>query len=553
MLGIGIAFLFILLLVVNLYIVVYFQKSRETKDNWWTKSLIIAGLQLTSFTVMMVAVDAANNGGNPQCDKGYKSDNKDLYCGDMDFMLVWQVLFMLVCIFLVVFIPFATFYWDADGDVDHKSPFSEAMWYEILLIVIILLVICPLYFFSDENLTHVPLMEYSINMEDMAFNIYSLGPDMSVLEYIKQSGSQDHTPNVALVGGGNGGIPSSFSYPVTFDIYLLSLVGWLGWFIFSIFTGTGMAAVPFDLFSAYKFRPVVLDPIELSKRKLDLQVRTSEILELSMTMKKARAAAGGVSRAASMMTDRIQVNKLTGMMHTLEEEVAQLEACQNSKESYNPLIPYVCLVFGILSLLLSLVWVLQIILYNFTHELPLLNSYLLSFDSWFPMFGVITYAIFALYALLCTIKGCFKIGMRCFCCCQIHTMALGKTEMNSFLFNLAVVMLCTTPLVHFCTQSFSGYASYTSAFFIFDVQIRNMAFYAPMFQKHVFTYIIIFMFGLTGLWLLLRPQDKDQFGKVQEGLTGTFSSSSSSSSGGKKGGKSAGGGKDSNYEMVNRS
>ena len=114
--------------------------------------------------------------------------------------------------------------------------------------------------------------------------------------------------------------------------------------------------------------------------------------------------------------------------------------------------------------------------------------------------------------LLCTIKGCFKVGMRCLCCCQIHTMAVGKTEVNSFLFNLAIVMLCCAPLVHFLTFSFSGYASYSSAYLLFDVQIKNVAFFAPMFQKHIFTYIILGMFGLTTLVLAFKPKDADTYG-----------------------------------------
>ena len=86
-------------------------------------------------------------------------------------------------------------------------------------------------------------------------------------------------------------------------------------------------------------------------------------------------------------------------------------------------------------------------------------------------------------------------------------------------------MLCTIPLVHFCVHSFSGYASYSDAYFLFDVQIGNMSFFAPMFQQNYFTYIMLSMYGLTSLYLLAKPKDNDQFGdpliKVRTGAQAT--------------------------------
>lgn len=526
MLGIGIAVLFAILLVINLYIVVYFQKPGEKNDSIWTKTVIIGGLQLTSFTVMMVAVDAANNGGNPMCDTGIVTDDST-YCGGMDFHIVWQALFLLIFVVLIVVIPFETFYFDAAADVDNKNSFREAACSELVVIGIVLVIAIPLYYFSKEKITHVPVKHYVTSLGAMQLHKYNLAPGGSITTYLASSTAV--TPYVTAPAGD---LMDSMSYPVTFDTYIISLISWVGWFVFSLFAGAGMAAIPLDLFSAYVYRPTPLDPNELRVRKLDLQVRTSEILETSMEMKKERSAAGGVKRALNTVTDRMQVNKLTNMMYALEQEVADLEACQNSRESINPLIPYFHLFLGLLTSVLSITWILQLILYNLTGELPLLNEYLLSFDSWFPMFGVVTYAIFSIYALMCTIKGCFKIGMRCLCCCQIHTMAVGKTEINSFLFNLAIVMLCTIPLVHFCVQSFSGYASYSDAYLMFDVQIRNMSFFAPMFQKHYFTYILLGMFGLTSLYLLVKPKDKDQFGDAKiKGRSGSSTNSNNAKKG----------------------
>ena len=45
---------------------------------------------------------------------------------------------------------------------------------------------------------------------------------------------------------------------------------------------------------------------------------------------------------------------------------------------------------------------------------PLLNTYFIQFDGWFPLFGTISIAIFGLYLLLAAAKGNVKFGTRFF-------------------------------------------------------------------------------------------------------------------------------------------
>jgi hypothetical protein len=73
---------------------------------------------------------------------------------------------------------------------------------------------------------------------------------------------------------------------------------------------------------------------------------------------------------------------------------------------------------------------------------PLLNTYFIQFDNWFPLFGTISIAIFGLYLLLAVAKGNAKFGTRFFLI-KVHPMEPGKTLMNSFMFNVALVLLCT--------------------------------------------------------------------------------------------------------------
>jgi LMBR1 domain-containing protein 1 len=54
-----------------------------------------------------------------------------------------------------------------------------------------------------------------------------------------------------------------------------------------------------------------------------------------------------------------------------------------------------------------------------------------------------------------------KLGIR-FAFFTIHPMEVGKTMMNSFLFNVGVVLLCEIPVIQFCSEAFSIYARVTS-------------------------------------------------------------------------------------------
>ncbi len=518
MLAIGIASLFIILLIMNIYIVAYFTKQGDKRDNWWTKCLIICSLQLASFTVLMVSVDASNNGGNPQCDKGYPLQDSQFYCGGMNFWVAWQALFLIILFVLVLFIPFASFYWEAEEDEENKSPFMWALCQEIVIIICVCAVGFPLYYYSRDNLTHIPVQGYVGSLLDMNVETYTLAPGVSVLDYV----SQAQTPQVPYVATKLQSTVN-MTYPVTLDLYIIALISWFGWFLFAMFTGAGLAGIPCDLIGRYIYRPKPIDDNELTVRRADLQVRIQDILHMSLELKKTRAITSGVTRTVNAMADRVQINKLYNMMYEVQDELAHLESCKNSKKKFNPLVPFFQLFLGLVSLVLSVTWVLQMIVYRLAFDAPFLNTYLHGFDNWFPMFGFLTYAIYCIYLLLCLVNGCFRVGLRLLCCCQIQSMVVGKTEITSFMFNVSIILLCTAPLVHFVTSAFSGYTAYSDAYLVFEVQIKNMAFFAPMFQKYIFTYIILAMAALTTLYLLYRsvkPRHVEQYSLGSSGSRG---------------------------------
>lgn len=193
------------------------------------------------------------------------------------------------------------------------------------------------------------------------------------------------------------------------------------------------------------------------------------------------------------------------MVYVLEKDHADLKLCQGPTADFTPLIPYAKLLGGILGGAISLLWFLHIVLFMLVEPpvTPFLNEYFIWFHSWFPLFGTLSYAIFAVYLFACTIKGCFKFGVRFFCL-KIHPMSPGKTLMNSFMFNLAVIMLCCIPVVQFCAQAFQGYARNAAATNLFGVQIQHMKFFKEFYDTNAFVYILVILFGLSLIYFSLK-------------------------------------------------
>lgn len=91
---------------------------------------------------------------------------------------------------------------------------------------------------------------------------------------------------------------------------------------------------------------------------------------------------------------------------------------------------------------------------------PFLNGFFESVSE-IPLVGVAFYALFSFYLLACVIKGTIKLGMRIFFF-TLHPMRVGETFMNSMLFNVGIILICSLAVVQFLTLAFMDYASYTA-------------------------------------------------------------------------------------------
>lgn len=528
---------FLILLVIAVYLLAYYQHPDDKNEAYFPKIVVIIGIMLAGATCLLLPLDVANKEGYAGCD-GYDSK----LCGGMNMSLFWEIFFWLIPTWVFLMIPFSTFYYEADDGMlmagtsvnpnpVKKSKILSALCYTIGTVLFITIVFVVAYFTSAE--AKIPVADYQgLDLVTAA----ALGADRRGVVYKTSGGGgnftyddlQDMTGNIydqAYVSGVQDIGNIDLMMQVSVSTFFAALMAWLGWFLFAIFGGIGLAAMPLDLILVFKHRPRHMDAVEYAESQKNLKDRVNELVEIGELIKIEREAnpemgsVGGVRNylnAEKRKEARIERQALLEFkqgVYLLEQDVEDFKACTSNYENYNPLKPYLCLFFGICSFVISLAWIVHICVYVFPSPpaSTFLNAYFAWFDKWFTLFGVLSVALFTIYLLFAAVTGCFKFGLRV-ACISLHPMKLGKTYMSSFLFNTGLVLLCALPVVQFSAQAFSDYARDSTINQIFNVQIDNLPFFGYWFANNIFVYIFVGFAALTSIYLCVRPKDSGPSG-----------------------------------------
>lgn len=175
---------------------------------------------------------------------------------------------------------------------------------------------------------------------------------------------------------------------------------------------------------------------------------------------------------------------------------------------------YFLIPLGIICTILSLLWIVQFIcvyfvIINGRAGYPFLSYMFLFFeDNHCGFISYFFFAFFCLYLLWATMKGNIKFGMRIFCCWTIHPMKKDGTYMNSFLFNVSLILLASISITQFCVKSFSDYVAMTDIDMMFNTIINYLIFFEYFYRYHVFEYLFFAVFIVSVIYLSIRPKDQ---------------------------------------------
>jgi len=165
---------------------------------------------------------------------------------------------------------------------------------------------------------------------------------------------------------------------------------------------------------------------------------------------------------------------------------------------------------------ISLMWLIHICVYMLPS--PPANGFLnnLFIDltiPGFPLFGILAFAFYSFWLLLCVMKGNFRFGLRV-AFCRVFPMEFGNTLMNSFLANTWLVLISSLVVVQFCALAFPVYARDSDINLLFGTQIRYLRFFKYFFNNNVFIYALLICAILATIFLFICPRsDSDRIEK----------------------------------------
>jgi len=449
--------MFVAIAVASLYVLVYFQHEADRNTAIFPKILVVTGLTLASVSIMMLPLDVSNartNGGFPMTE-------------------LWYTVYIIMAIMIVLLIPFAIFYYEAEDPTENNNAkqIASAVKYELVVLGVAVLFTLILW----------------------------LGIGTAEIPYQKlESGLTDINETTTLPSPCKAS-NASVSYQVSFILYIISVVTFVGMFLFVIFGGIGIVALPMDLISSFVNRPKFMTLQEYTARKIVVGERAKDLNEKGKRLQDKFKKSGG---RPTGRRDKANYNQFRAAVYLLEEDYVQLEKAFN--KGIGPKVIQIAwswtqLVLGVLGICVSLLWIIHIFVFMVVVPPPsqFLNKMFIDLDAAFGLFGTIAYGSFAYYLLLGVIKGNFKFGLRVPMFFTIHPMKVGETLMNSFLVNVLLILICSLTVTQFCSITFSTYNRLTGINEIFNIGVRNLVFFKWFYYYYHWAFVAIAILSMA--------------------------------------------------------
>ncbi|CAM9758325.1 unnamed protein product [Scytosiphon promiscuus] len=437
----------------------------------------------------------------------------------------WYTMFLLVFAFALFIVPYTIFFYEEDdslaltGRNDFKKACAAATKYMIGVVIIVALTSGILFVVLGKS--DVPVTDFEFDMPVLL----STGETGNRKDILQPNGVTEDLERSDLFPGiivSDDTVELQLSFPV----FVMALMSFVGWILFVVFGGLGLVGIPVDSIRAFINKPQRLDRGQVALLQGGIKRRCNDLVSVGEQLKGLRQETrqlmeGGGLRFMERRRQKKELNHVfTRAVYLLEEDYDNLEICKDYYRKFNPLKPILWLVFGILTTIVAVVWIVHMILFMIIQPAvtPFLNNYFLSFDEWFPLFGVLSVMIFSLYLLAACVKGCFKFGLR-LVWFTLHPMKPNGTYMNSFLFNCGIILMCTSPVIQFTVQALSGYLRNTEVTNFFNVQVRYVRFFTYFFANNVFIYALLLIALLSAIYLSRKPTDSPVSAKnIQETL-----------------------------------
>ena len=472
--------LVIALLITNIYVLAYFchPDDKGSCIGWVMKIIVIIGLTLAWIQVLLLPIDVCNH---------------RTFGGGLDMKLFWYIIYILTIIYILVISPIASSYYEADYTWSCKEKICHSLCWFFIYFVFFLLITIILY--TSIGKADVPIKKISYNY----------------LENYQNSNSPFEKPKQYEP------LDGEIEIKVNFLIYAIAVLLFVSWLLFAFFGGIGLAGIPIDLFCSFRKRPKKMRSKEIESRKKNLIKNIEELKSLGQELKHLESE--GSNKRCKCSSERRNYDRKYSqfragyMLADNEFKIVNAENEIRKKGNCIVLLYYLLIPLGILAMICTLLWIIQFCCSYFARKngrpgFPFLaRMYIFFNDHDLAFLSFFIFSILSLYLLLCVIKGNFKFGVRILCCWEIFPMKKDGTYMNSFLFNVTLILLASCSITQFCADCLEDYVVFTDINMIFNIQIRYLRFFRIFYKYHVFQYIMFVVFIISLIYLLIRPSD----------------------------------------------
>ncbi|KAK3018029.1 hypothetical protein RJ639_004519 [Escallonia herrerae] len=466
----------VLVCIFNVYLLVNYQHPDDKNQAYFPKFVVVLGLSIAAISILMLPADVANR----------QACRHAIYNGACNLTLpmkdLWLAVYILDAILVFFVIPFAI----------GRGMKTDGTQFLILIGA------------SDVENRKLMRAELIRLVGKVDFTVRHLSSATASFP-----SSWDFSSSQQCIGGSGvhqcsaySASPSSettWTMRATFPEYVVALATIAGSVLFSIFGGVGIACLPLGLIFSFIRRPkAVITRSQYIKEATELGKKAREL-------KKAADALHQEERSGS------KGRKWRKNMKAVEKELLLLEEDVNALEEMYPqgekaetawamtILGYLAkLVLGVLGLIVSVAWVAHIVIYLLIDPpfSPFLNEVFIKLDDLWGLLGTAAFAFFCFYLLLAVVAGAMMLGLR-LVFITIHPMKWGATLMNSFLFNVGLILLCSISVIQFCSTAFAYYAQATAAQEIFSHTLQSLRGIKYLYKYNVFQIAFIVLAGLT--------------------------------------------------------
>jgi LMBR1 domain-containing protein 1 len=130
------------------------------------------------------------------------------------------------------------------------------------------------------------------------------------------------------------------------------------------------------------------------------------------------------------------------------------------------------------------------------------------------------YSYLILYLVWAVVKGNVKFGIRIPGIIRFYPMKPNETWMNSFLFNIIMLLIASTGITQLATSCFPTYTRNTAIYNMYGLQVNYMRFYRYLYQYKVFGIALVAWSLVTLIYLLFTcnrpPKYQQEIEKIRK-------------------------------------